>query len=190
MSIMSYNGSALVAMKGKNCVAIASDHRYGVQMQTIAMNFHKIFQMNDQLYLGLSGLATDIETVSNLAKFRVNLYELREGRKISPHAFMSLVSNILYGRRFGPYFVEPIIAGIDRNTGEPYVASCDLIGCPMVPDDFVVGGTCADQLYGVCEVMWEPEMTPEQTFESTAQAHDERSRQRCEQRLGWNRCHH
>lgn len=167
---MNYNGSALVAMKGKDCVTIASDHRYGVQFQTIAMNFHKIFKMNDQLYLGLSGLATDIETVSNLAKFRVNLYELREGRKISPHAFMSLVSNILYGRRFGPYFVEPIIAGIDRTTGEPYVASCDLIGCPMVPDDFVVGGTCGDQLYGVCEVLWEPDMTPEQAFESTAQS--------------------
>ena len=60
---MSYNGSALVAMKGKNCVSIASDLRYGVQFQTISMNFQKIFKMGDNLYLGLSGLATDIETV-------------------------------------------------------------------------------------------------------------------------------
>jgi len=170
MSIMSYNGSALVAMKGKNCVSIASDLRYGVQFQTISMNFQKIFKMGDNLYLGLSGLATDIETVSNLAKFRLNLYELREGRKISPHAFMTMVSNILYGRRFGPYFVEPIIAGLDPKTGEPYVASCDLIGCPMIPDDFVVGGTCGDQLYGMCEALWEPDLEPEDLFESTAQA--------------------
>lgn len=62
-SIMSYNGSALVAMKGKDCVAIASDLRYGVQLQTIAFDFEKMFQISDKLYLGLSGLATDIQTV-------------------------------------------------------------------------------------------------------------------------------
>lgn len=30
--IMGYNGSAMVAMAGKNCVAIAADRRYGVQV--------------------------------------------------------------------------------------------------------------------------------------------------------------
>ena len=32
-SIDTYNGSALVAMVGKNCVAIASDRRFGIQAQ-------------------------------------------------------------------------------------------------------------------------------------------------------------
>ena len=31
------------------------------------------------------------------------------------------------GFRFGPYFVEPVIAGL-RADGTPYVASSDLIG--------------------------------------------------------------
>ncbi len=60
---MSYNGGAIVAMKGKNCVAIASDLRYGVQAQTITFDFQKVFEMNDKLYLGLAGLATDVQTV-------------------------------------------------------------------------------------------------------------------------------
>ena len=51
--------------------------------------------------------------------------------------------------RFGPYFVEPIICGLHPKTNEPYIASCDLIGCPMEPEDFVVGGTCSEQLYGM-----------------------------------------
>jgi hypothetical protein len=38
-SIMSYNGGAIVAMKGKNCVAIAADKRFGVQAQTLALDF-------------------------------------------------------------------------------------------------------------------------------------------------------
>jgi 20S proteasome subunit beta 3 len=57
------NGSALVAMKGKGCVAIAADRRLGVQFQTIATNFQKIFQMQDNILLGLSGLGTDIQTL-------------------------------------------------------------------------------------------------------------------------------
>jgi 20S proteasome subunit beta 3 len=33
MSIFEYNGSAIVAMAGKECVAIGSDLRFGVQLQ-------------------------------------------------------------------------------------------------------------------------------------------------------------
>ncbi len=62
-SIMSYNGGAVIAMKGKECVAIASDLRYGVQAQTVSFDFQKVFQMNDKLFLGLAGLATDVQTV-------------------------------------------------------------------------------------------------------------------------------
>ena len=57
------NGSALVAMKGKCCVAIAADRRLGVQLQTVATNFQKVFQMQDNILLGLSGLGTDIQTL-------------------------------------------------------------------------------------------------------------------------------
>ena len=62
-SIMSYNGAAVVAMKGKDCVAIASDRRFGIQAQTVAMDFQKVFEMGPHLYLGLPGLATDVQTV-------------------------------------------------------------------------------------------------------------------------------
>lgn len=33
MSIMAYNGGCVVAMKGKDCVAIATDHRFGIQVK-------------------------------------------------------------------------------------------------------------------------------------------------------------
>ncbi len=60
--------------------------------------------------------------------------------------------------RFGPYFVEPVVAGLDPKTGEAYIATMDLIGCPMETKDFVVGGTCSEQLYGMCESLWNPDM--------------------------------
>ena len=60
--------------------------------------------------------------------------------------------------RFGPYFVEPVVAGLNTKTHEPYIATMDLIGCPMETKDFVVGGTCTEQLYGMCESLWNPDM--------------------------------
>ena len=36
-SIMQYNGAAIIAMAGKDCIAIASDKRYGIRNQTISL---------------------------------------------------------------------------------------------------------------------------------------------------------
>ena len=53
----------MVAMIGKDCVAIAADKRLGIQTQTVSTNFQKVFEMNERLYVGLPGLATDVLTV-------------------------------------------------------------------------------------------------------------------------------
>jgi 20S proteasome subunit beta 3 len=60
---MAYNGGSVVAMTGKNCIAIASDKRFGLQYCTVSMDFPKVFEMGPHLYLGLAGLATDVQTV-------------------------------------------------------------------------------------------------------------------------------
>ena len=125
--IFEYNGSALIAMVGKNCFAIASDRRLGVQLQTIATDFQRIYKVHDRLFLGLSGLATDAQTLyQSIADlhffffffnfeinliililmwryqrlvFRHKLYQLREERDMKPETFASLVSAILYEKR-------------------------------------------------------------------------------------------
>ena len=50
-------------MKGKDCVAIACDKRLGLQMQTVAVDFEKIFELAPTTFIGLAGLATDVQTV-------------------------------------------------------------------------------------------------------------------------------
>jgi len=170
MSILAYNGGAVLAMKGKDCVAIATDRRLGVRGHTVAMDFDKVFEMGPNLYVGLPGLATDTLTVFQRLRYRLNMYELRENRRIKPQTFASMVSNLLYERRFGPYFTEPVIAGLDPKTGEPYIANMDLIGCLNEPPDFVVSGTCSEQAFGMCEALWEPDLAPDQLFETISQA--------------------
>jgi 20S proteasome subunit beta 3 len=58
-----YNGNSMLAMSGKNCVAIASDTRLSTQLMTIDTNFQRIFKVNDLTLMGISGLATDCQTL-------------------------------------------------------------------------------------------------------------------------------
>ena len=78
---MDHNGGSVIAMVGKDCVAIASDLRLGNSALGISSNFQrvcsiysflhlisfelvpKIFPVTDRIYLGLPGLATDVTTL-------------------------------------------------------------------------------------------------------------------------------
>lgn len=145
-------------MVGKDCVAIACDLRLGLQALTVSNNFPKIFQYGDNVFLGLTGLATDVSTVSDLFRYKVNMYRLREERSIAPRTFANLVSSSLYERRFGPYFVSPVVAGLEPKTGQPFICGFDSIGCIDFAKDFIVSGTATEQLFGMCESLWEPDL--------------------------------
>ncbi|XP_060212451.1 proteasome subunit beta type-3-A isoform X1 [Lycium barbarum] len=178
MSIFEYNGSALVAMVGKNCFAIASDRRLGVQLQTIATDFQRIYRIHDKVFIGLAGLATDTQTLYQRLVFRHKLYQLREERDMKPETFASLVSAILYEKRFGPYLCQPVIAGLGDDD-KPFICTMDSIGAKELAKDFVVAGTASESLYGACEAMFKPNMVcysydynleAEELFETISQA--------------------
>jgi len=167
--LMQYNGSAIVAMAGENCVAIASDTRYGVrQLQTVGCQRQKIFQLTDQTFVGLAGLATDVQTMSQLLDFRIKLFSLREERTMQPQTVGNLISSMLYEKRFGPYFTEPVVAGLDKDK-KPFLCAFDFIGAMSKAQDFVVSGTTSEQLFGVCESFWRPGMNKDELFETIAQ---------------------
>eukprot|EP00599_Poterioochromonas_sp_BG-1_P002075 CAMPEP_0173140412 /NCGR_PEP_ID=MMETSP1105-20130129/4874_1 /TAXON_ID=2985 /ORGANISM="Ochromonas sp., Strain BG-1" /LENGTH=181 /DNA_ID=CAMNT_0014053401 /DNA_START=40 /DNA_END=582 /DNA_ORIENTATION=+ len=167
MSILEYNGGAVIGMVGKDCVGICCDLRLGAQAQTVSNNFPKVFQISQTLFVGLTGLATDVLSLHQTLVFRSNLYKLREERDLSPTNFAALLSSLLYEKRFGPWFCEPIVVGLEN--GEPFLTSMDLIGAPMKCDDFVVSGTCKANLYGTCESLFRPDLSPEELFEVLSQ---------------------
>lgn len=122
------------------------------------------------MYLGLAGLQSDILTVFKRLEFRKNLYEIRENRTMQPERYTAMLSKFLYEHRFGPYFIEPVIAGLDPKTFKPFICNMDLIGCANMPEDFVVVGTCEEQLYGMCETLWRKDLAPDDLFETISQA--------------------
>eukprot|EP00948_MAST-09A_sp_MAST-9A-sp1_P001663 g1663.t1 len=195
MSALEYNGSALICMVGKECVGIAADRRFGVQQQTVSTNMKRIYSVHDKLFMGLSGLATDVHTLAAKLKASTELYKLRENRDIKPSAFTNMLCSTLYQKRFGPYFIEPLVAGLEptyhagpaieegeeqdedeapidykkKVTWTPFISGTDLIGAPVFTEDFCVCGTAEESLFGTCESMFRKDMEPEDLFETLSQ---------------------
>jgi len=199
MSITAYNGSGCIAMTGKNCVVLASDRRFGVQQQTISSELDRLHKVNDRTWVAMPGLVTDVQTLISKFNYRTKIYKMREERDIAPRTFAAMVSSMLYEKRFGPFFVEPIVAGLeivsnkekekekktekDSETDEkfvenaekgdpqyrPFICAMDLIGAPVYNTEFLVGGTANEQLYGICEALYRPNLDPEDLFETVSQ---------------------
>ncbi|KAK1444508.1 proteasome subunit beta type-3 [Babesia gibsoni] len=167
--VESYNGGAVVAMVGNGCVAIACDKRLGLNQQhTITSSFPKAFKITDNVYFAACGLATDVQTMKAEVEFKTNMYELRCESKMGVKTLANMVSSMLYSRRFSPWFLSSVVAGLDKNN-DPHVFCFDLIGAPCNAKDFVVAGTSHEQLFGICESLYRPNMEPEELFETVSQ---------------------
>ena len=160
----------MLAMAGNQCVGIASDRRFGAYQQTIAMDMERVFKINNRILIGFAGLGTDVATVHEDLKMKTDMFELREDREIKPRTFDSMVSSYLYSKRFGPFFIEPLIVGLEGDDFKPFVSSHDLIGMPVYTDSFAVGGTATSSLYGTCESFYKPNLGPDELYEVMAQS--------------------
>ena len=82
---------------------------------------------------------------------KVELYRVKENVDLTPRLFINLVSSTLYEHRWAPFFVNPIVVGLDITENyKPYVATYDSIGCLTESGQFQVAGTSSELLYGAC----------------------------------------
>lgn len=130
-----YNGGSIVAMKGENCIGIACDTRIGEQFKIISREFKKVFKISDKILLGLTGLASDVITFKNICIQNYKLFSIKEGFDMNVEQFGTMIGNLLYEKRFSPYFVSPIVVGLNiENT--PILYSYDSIGCITKSENF------------------------------------------------------
>jgi len=109
--------------------------------------------------------------------FKLNLYNLRENRKMKPKTFANLVASSLYEKRFNP----PLIVDLDLSLLLPlwpaYQMKAKLWSQPMIPlvaqaimIIFKLAGlqqisTLIPKIfsiYGACESFFRPDLSPEE----------------------------
>ena len=161
--LMESLGGCVIAMKGKDCIAIASDLSFYDDRFLKGTNTPKVFKIHDKLFVGISGLLGDISTVKQLLEYEISGFLIKENRYPEHFELTNILSHLLYKNRFTPFFIEPLLAGLDKD-GNPVISSMDIIGATSNSNKFSVSGSCSDGLYGICELLWKPDMNEKELF--------------------------
>ncbi|GFH57461.1 hypothetical protein CTEN210_13937 [Chaetoceros tenuissimus] len=198
------NGGSIMAMSGENCVAIAVDKRFGSGPQMIHVKPRTVLCPNSQVMVGLVGLEGDVQTLAHELSThideKVSRYSgfdfsgnmgLEVRKKISPKSTSILLSHLLYSKRNSPYYVEPIVAGLElvtqskqeKDEGDggslenerikryvPFLCAQDLIGAQSKSNAFVCSGAASKSLYGCAEALWRPNLKPDELLQICGRA--------------------
>ena len=146
-------GAASVAIRCKNGVVLGNDTRSTWGYAINGKNVTKIFPLTKDKRIAMTcyGLIGDFQALARIMLAQANIYELKEGYKISVNAMAKMVANYLYQRKMAPLLTNVIIAGIDEDG--PKVFTSDPIGSIM-EDDYGVAGSSATFAVGILEAEW------------------------------------
>ena len=154
------SGGTILAIAGDDFALVASDTRLSCGFQIHSRNFPKIYKLlalstfsyfsiihrvspyrTPTTLLGSCGYAGDVLTVVKTIEARVKLYDYENNRIISTNAVASMLSKMLYYRRFFPYYTYNLVAGLD-DEGKGAVYSFDPVGS-YEREHYRCGGTAS-----------------------------------------------
>ena len=144
-------GTTTVGIVCKDGVVVATEHRATMGYLVAHKKTQKLFKIDEHMGLTVAGLVGDAQTLARWIKAEAELYRLKTDKGISISAASTLVSSIMNGRRYFPFWVQLILAGVDDEGGHVY--SLDAAG-GSIPDDYVTTGSGSPYVYGVLEDLY------------------------------------
>jgi len=122
------NHGSVVAVAGKDFAVIGSDTRLTGRGYTILTREQsKLFPLTDKAVLGSTGCWADVLTFTRHADIRLKIYKNTHETTMSVGATAQMLATMLYAKRFFPYYVSNILAGLD-DEGKGVVYSYDPVG--------------------------------------------------------------
>ncbi len=155
-------GTTTVGIMCKDGVVLATETRATAGSLIAHKRTQKLFQINDRLGMTIAGLVGDAQILIRDMRAECELYKYHRERDISIKGAATLLSNILYQRRFYPYYVQLLIGGVDEEG--PSIYSLDAAG-GSIPDKYVSTGSGSVMVYGVLEDRYKEGLSVEEGME-------------------------
>ena len=141
-------GTTTMGLTCKDGVVIATEHRATMGTLIAHKKTQKLFKIDDNIGLTVAGLVGDAQILARYVRAEAELYRLKRGVRMPIKSAATMLSNILNGRRYFPYWVQLVIAGVDDDGYHVY--SLDAAG-GSIPDDYTTTGSGSPYVYGVLE---------------------------------------
>ena len=105
-----FNSGSFAVVVQDDCIFVASDTRHSSEMGINSRTMSKVFVLDSFLMVAAGFYADSYEVFTRL-RYRIKLYESRNGRNISIQSAAHLLHNILYSKRFFPYYSFVALCG-------------------------------------------------------------------------------
>ncbi len=152
-------GTTTIGMVCKDGVVMAAEKKSTLGYLIASKESEKILPVEDHVAMTIAGASGDAQTLARYMRAELKLFAIQNGRKISVKGAASLLSNILQGSKYYPYYVQLIIAGFDT---KPAVFSLDAIGSVEEEKRFFATGSGSPMALGVLEDGYREGMSTEE----------------------------
>ncbi len=160
-------GTTTLGIICKDAVVLAADRKSTMGYLVASKNVQKILQIDEKMVMTTAGLVGDAQALERIIKAELALYDLQEEHKPSVKAAAHLLANILYSRRFYPYWVQLLVGGYDT---APRLYSFDASGSVQEEGDFFSTGSGSPFALGVLEAGYKPGVDAEEGKRLAAKA--------------------
>ncbi len=141
-------GTTTVGLICNGAVVLGAERKATMGYLVASKYTHKILPVDEHIAMTIAGLVGDAQALERYIKAELKLYRLSEERRINVDAAAHLVANILYARRFYPYYVQLLLGGYDD---EPRLYSLGADGSVLEEKEYFSTGSGSPMALGVLE---------------------------------------
>lgn len=141
-------GTTTVGIVCKDGIVLGTERRATMGTMIAHKTTKKLFKIDVRMGLTVAGLVGDAQILARYMMAEVELYKLKRGAPMTVRASATLISNILNGTKYFPYWVQLLLGGVDEEGGHVY--SIDAAG-GAIPDLYATSGSGSPYVYGVLE---------------------------------------
>ncbi|MFC2175009.1 archaeal proteasome endopeptidase complex subunit beta [archaeon] len=160
------HGTTTLGLKCKDGVILASESRATMGNLIANKDTPKIFKIQDHIWMTTAGSVADAQKLVRLMQVETNLYQIERDHPIKVDSAVSLLSNVLHGNKYFPYWVQLLVGGYDS---KPRLYSLDAVGSAL-EEKVVSTGSGSPFAYGLLEADYKEDATIEENLPVAAKA--------------------
>ncbi|MBI2546957.1 MAG: archaeal proteasome endopeptidase complex subunit beta [Candidatus Aenigmarchaeota archaeon] len=142
-------GTTTLGIVCKDGAILAAESKATLGYLIASKESEKIMQLEDHIAMTIAGSSGDAESLARYMKAELKIFSIENQRKISVKGAATLLSNILQGSKYYPYYVQLIVGGYD-STGA-HVLTLDPLGSIEEERKFFSTGSGSPMALGVLE---------------------------------------
>ncbi len=151
-------GTTTCALTCKDGVVLTADTRASAGFFIADKHVMKIQRVDKHLGMTMAGGVADAQNLVDIMRYNANIYRLANKEPIPIKSAARLCSNVLFNQRYFPYYVQIILAGVDKTKEEGQIYNIDLFGS-ITSEKFISTGSGSPVAYGYLETEFTPDLS-------------------------------